>query len=199
MTALALVEPFRTHSHPAPVESEAFRLAMRDLASGVSLITHGVGRSRTGLTATSVSSPSADPPTLIVCINRASSLYSQIAVGDHFGVSVLAAGQEEYADVFAGRTGLKGAERFHGGRWLTAPSGVNLLADAVCTLECEVEDLIERHTYAIMIGRVRLARQGVAGGALVYWRGGYDQLGWSAEEVSRAIGLTPPPTCRAPT
>jgi hypothetical protein len=38
---------------------------------------------------------------------------------------------------------------------------------------------------------VRLARPRASGGALLYWRGAYDRIGWSAEEVSRAVGLAP--------
>ena len=169
----------------------AFRLAMRQLASGVCLVTHGEGESRTGLTATSVSSLSAEPPTLIVCVNRSASLYERLNRGDAFGVSVLGAQHAEYADRFAARTGLAGAERFRFGDWLETPSGVSVLADALATFECEAEDVIERHTHAILIGRVVVAAPRPNEGALLYWRGAYDRIGWSAEEVSRAIGVTP--------
>jgi flavin reductase (DIM6/NTAB) family NADH-FMN oxidoreductase RutF len=170
----------------------SFRLAMRQLASGVCLVTHGAGAARTGLTATSVSSLSLDPPTLIVCVNKSASLFSQLRRGDAFGVSVLGAQHAEFADRFAGRAGLKGAERFAEGDWLETPAGVNLLADALAGLECEAEEVIERHTHAILIGRVTSAAPHPSEGALLYWRGGYDRIGWSAEEVSRAIGLGAP-------
>ena len=177
---------------PAPSTAfESFRLAMRQLATGVSVITHGAGDHRTGFTATSVSSLSADPPTLIVCVNRAASLFAQLSAGDLFGVSVLNARHAEIADGFAGRAGVSGAERFHQGRWTTTPDGVSLLADAIALFECRVEDVIERHSHAILIGRVRLASPRPAGGALLYWRGAYDSIGWTDEELSRAIGLSP--------
>jgi len=175
----------------APSAAESFRQAMRQLASGVSVITHGDGEYRTGLTATSVSSLSAEPPALIVCVNRSASLYARLGAGDLIGVNVLAADHAEIADRFAGRGGLKGAERFAEGRWITTPDGVWLLADAVAAFECEVEDIIERHSHAILIGRVRLAAPRPAEGALIYWRGAFDRIGWSADEVSRAIGVTP--------
>ena len=170
---------------------DAFRLAMRQLASGVSIVTHGEGERRTGLTATSVSALSAEPPTLIVCVNRGASLFGQIAQGDAFGVSVLGAHHTEFADRFANRTGLRGAERFREGVWATTPAGVSVLADAIAALECEIEEIIERHTHAILIGRVTFALPKPADAALLYWRGGYDRIGWSAEEVSRAIGAAP--------
>jgi len=183
MTALARVETPRRPAPAVPVLAEAgadnFRAAMRQLASGVSLITHGVGAGRRGMAATSVSSLSVDPPTLIVCVNRAASMYPDLALGNAFGVSILAADQQEIADRFAGRTGVNGAERFDEERWLIAP------------FECEVEAIVERHTHAIVIGRVKRVADRGGDGALVYWRGGYDRVGWSAEEVSRAVGLSP--------
>jgi flavin reductase (DIM6/NTAB) family NADH-FMN oxidoreductase RutF len=175
-----------------PMEPTAsFRLAMRQLASGVCLVTHGEGENRVGLTATSVSSLSVEPPTLIVCINRAASLYTRLRRGDAFGVSVLGAQHAEFADRFASRTGLKGAERFNQGEWIETSGGVSLLADALASFACEAEEVIERHTHAIVVGRVASAEPGATDGALLYWRGAYDRIGWSAEEVSRAFGAAP--------
>jgi flavin reductase (DIM6/NTAB) family NADH-FMN oxidoreductase RutF len=169
--------------------AQDFKLAMRQLASGVCVITHGSGAQRTGFTATSVTSLSSEPPTLIVCVNRAASLYAQLASGDLFGVNVLGAHHCEIADRFAGRAGLAGADRFREGRWSTFADGVSILDDALAAFVCETDEVIVRHTHAILIGRVRLARPQAQGGALLYWRGTYDQIGWSDEEVSRAVGL----------
>jgi len=195
MTAVARAETQRPQSFGgrelAKADADNFRAAMRQLACGVSLITVGAGAERRGMTATAVSSLSVEPPTLIVCVNRTASMYPGLVRGGAFGVSILAAGGQEIADRFAGRTGVNGAERFDEGRWLIAPSGVSLFADSVSAFECEVEDVIERHSHAVVIGAVkRIAVQG-GDGALVYWRGDYDRLGWSAEEVSRAVGLSP--------
>ncbi len=167
----------------------AFRNAMRQLASGVCLVTHGTGAARTGLTATSVASLSVEPPTLIVCVNKSASLYAQLKRGDAFGVSVLGAQHGEFADRFASRTGFKGAERFAEGDWLQTPAGVSVLADALAAVECEAEEIIERHTHAVLVGRVLSAASRPADGALIYWRGGYDRIGWSAEEA-RVLGAS---------
>ena len=167
----------------------AFRLAMRQLASGVLVVTHGSGPLRTGFTATSVTSLSMEPPTLLVCVNRAASLYQQLAAGDLFGVNILAAHHTEIADRFAGRDGVERAERFRDGGWSTPVEGVSLLDDALASFVCQAEEVIERRTHAILIGRVRFARSQTEGGALLYWRGDYDRIGWSEEELSRAVGL----------
>ena len=142
------------------------------------------------MTATSVSSLSADPPTLIVCVNRSASIYPSLAHGQLFAVNVLAAEQSDIANHFAGRTGVNGADRFQAGAWRSRAGGPPLLRDAAAVFECEVEDLLERHTHAIMIGRVVESFSAARSAALVYWRGDYDRLGWSAEEASLAVGLT---------
>jgi flavin reductase (DIM6/NTAB) family NADH-FMN oxidoreductase RutF len=195
MTALAAVDACRRLSASGPTFVEAdvdtFRAAMRCLASGVCLVAHSVGGAPAGMTATAVASLSLDPPTLIVCLNRAASTYAGLARGVAFGVSVLGADHRELAERFAGRAGAEGAERFREGRWLVPPSGAPLLGEALAAFDCEVEDIVERHTHGIVIGRVRRAAAGAGGGALVYWRGGYDQLGWSRDELSRATGFSP--------
>jgi flavin reductase (DIM6/NTAB) family NADH-FMN oxidoreductase RutF len=169
----------------------AFRQAMRRLPAGVCVVSIGEGGERTGLTATSVSSFSVDPPTLLVSVNCASSSYEALTRFRAFGVSVLAADHHAVANSFSGREGVRGPERYAVGRWLILASGVSVLSDAVAAFDCEVEERIERHTHAIVIGRVRGLLIPGGPSALVYWRGQYDQLGWTDEEVSRAVGLRP--------
>ncbi len=173
------------------VESGAYRSAMRQLASGVAVVTVGEGDARNGMTATSVTSLSAEPPTLLVCANRGASSYPAFERLGAFVVNVLAADQREIADCFAGRTGAKGVERFAAGDWIALPDGGFALAGAIAVFDCVLEERIERRSHAIVIGRVRRALIGAGAGALVYWRGGYDQVGWSDAEISRAVGLRP--------
>jgi flavin reductase (DIM6/NTAB) family NADH-FMN oxidoreductase RutF len=169
----------------------AVRDAMRQLAGGVSVVTSGSGQERAGVTVTSIASLSADPPTLLVCVDRASSSYRAILSHGRFAVNVLAADQREIADRFAGGSELKGEDRFREGRWLALPGGAPYLADSVGVFDCEADERIERHTHAIVIGRIRRVLIGDGSGALVRWRGAYDQVGWSRDEIARAVGLSP--------
>jgi len=183
---------FAEGSVPRKIEPrDEFRVAMRELAGGVSIISAGEGERRAGFVATSVSSLSLDPPTLIVCVNRSSSSWPVLREASSFGVNVLSASHRELADRFAGRTGAEGAERYKDGSWTRLGAGAPLLSDALAAFDCSVEEIIERHSHAILIGRVAAVRRRSDCGALVYWRGDYDQLGWSTEEISNAIGLTP--------
>src|SRR5882762_5405432 len=137
------------------VSPDDFRGAMRHLAGGVSVITAGRGKEITGMTVTSVSSLSVDPPTLIVSINRESSSWPLVNRHGFFGINILKADQLDVAERFTGKGGLKGADRFAGAEWITLASGVPLLVGALAAVDCEVEEIVERHSHGIVIGRVR--------------------------------------------
>ncbi|MCJ9705983.1 MULTISPECIES: flavin reductase family protein [unclassified Bradyrhizobium] len=156
-----------------PVSSADFRGAMRHLTGGVSVITAGRGKDITGMTVTSVTSLSVEPPTLLVSINRDASSFPLIRRHGAFGVNILNADQLDVAERFSGKGGLKGADRFAGARWVTAVSGVPLLAGALSAFDCEVEEIVERHSHGIVIGRVRDIKSLTRTAALAYWHGQY--------------------------
>jgi flavin reductase (DIM6/NTAB) family NADH-FMN oxidoreductase RutF len=155
-------------------EELGYRRAMRQLAGGVSVVTVGRAPHRTGFTATSVSSLSVDPPRLIVSLNRNSSSYPAIERCRSFGVNVLAHHHQDIAARFGG--GAKGEARYGTDCWHTMVTGASLLCDALAAFDCEIEEIIERHTHAIIIGRVVAARHRNVGDTLVYWRGDYHGL-----------------------
>jgi len=166
-----------TSDPPLPdAEPAAFRGALRRLAGGVSVITTGAAADRTGLTVTSVSSLSADPPSVVFGLNLAGSSYPVLERFRAFGVNILAERHRAVADRFAGRDGVKGPERYAGTEWITLATGASLLADAPAALDCEVEELILRHSHAIVLGRVKAVHLGPPADALLYWQGGYAGL-----------------------
>ena len=153
-----------------------FRGAMRQLAGGVSVITVGRGEDTSGMTVTSVASLAVDPPSLVVSINRASSSWPLLERYRSFGVNILRADQIAIAERFDGRNGLKGADRFTGAQWLQLASGVPLLKGALAAIDCEVEDIVERHSHALVIGRVLDLVLSQPAAALAYWQGQYVAL-----------------------
>jgi flavin reductase (DIM6/NTAB) family NADH-FMN oxidoreductase RutF len=155
------------------VSADDFRGAMRHLVGGVSVITAGRGEDITGMTVTSVSSLSVDPPTLIVGVNLSSSTYPVLRRHSVFGVNILTADQLDIADRFSGKGGLKGRDRFAGGEWITRALSAPLLVGALAAVDCEVEEVIERHSHAIVIGRVRDLILSKRESALGYWHGRY--------------------------
>jgi len=154
----------------------AFRAAMRKLAGAVSVLTVGQGEARTGLTATSVTSLSVEPPTLLICVNRAASSAAPLLKERAFAINVLRPHHRDVADRFAGKGGLKGPERYPGADWTRLETGAPVLADALAAFDCELEDAIERHSHLIIIGRVVASRITESAEPLLYWAGDYRGL-----------------------
>jgi flavin reductase (DIM6/NTAB) family NADH-FMN oxidoreductase RutF len=176
----------RTISAQREVSSGEFRDALRHLTGGVSVITAGQGQDISGMTVTSVSSLSIDPPSLIVSINRSASSWPLLQRYGFFGVNILASDQLAIAERFTGKGGLKGADRFVGAEWTTRTSGVPLLVGALAAIECEVEEAIERHSHAIVIGRVLDVQSSSRSAALAYWHGQYVAIDQDEDAVRLA-------------
>lgn len=159
----------------AQADAAAVKRALRSLAGGVSVITAGRGEDRTGATVTSATGLSMDPPTMIVNINKGSSTWPAIQRHGHFCVNILAEGQQAIANRFAGIGGVKGAARYEGAEWTTLVSGAPVLVNALSAIDCEVEEVIERHSHAIILGRAVAVLDG-DGESLVYHNGGYGRV-----------------------
>jgi len=158
------------------VDVDQFKDSMRHLAGAVSVITVGRGEDRTGFTATSVSSLSIEPPSVLVSLNRNSSSWPVLQRHGTFAVNVLAHDQQHIADRFAGRGGIKGAERYHGADWTELVTGTLALSDALTVLDCELDEAIDRHSHSILIGRVRAITIRGEAQPLVYWHGAYRHI-----------------------
>ena len=176
----------RAVSIDSEVSSGDFRNAMRRLTGGVSVITAGIGWDISGMTVTSVSSLSVDPPALIVSINREASSWPLVRRYGFFGVNILTSDQIDIAERFTGKDGLRGADRFAGAHWTTRVSGVPLLTDALAVIDCEVEDVVERHSHAIVIGRVLDVAVSARTAALAYWQGRYVAIDQDEDAVKLA-------------
>ncbi len=161
---------------PADAEAAAFRFAMREFASGVAIVTCGAGESRAGCTVTALASLSLSPPSLVVCISRAAATLARLRECRAFAVSVLGAEHRSLAERFAGRGGVGGAARFSRGDWVTLVTGAPVLSDALAGIDCRVEDILDRHSHAIVIGAAVAVRRGGDGPALAHWRSRFETL-----------------------
>ncbi len=157
-------------------EVRTFKNAMRHLAAAVSVVTTGRGESRTGFTASSVTSLSMDPPTLLVCLNRQSSASPVLLAHGAFCINVLASTQLHLAERFTGRDGSHGAARYRDSTWQEMPSGALGNADALALIDCELEEAIDRHSHTILIGRPRHVVTNSRAEPLLYWHGAYRLL-----------------------
>lgn len=146
-----------------------FREAMSRLGAAVNVIT-STGRSgRVGFTATAVCSVSDQPPTLLVCMNRSSSLHAILKENGVLCVNTLADDQRELSPVFAGLTGVWGEERFNVAHWRTMTSGSPVLDDALVSFDCVIERAIEVGTHSVFFCPVVDVATKIDGNPLLYF------------------------------
>jgi flavin reductase (DIM6/NTAB) family NADH-FMN oxidoreductase RutF len=157
----------------AEIDSDCFRIAMRELAGGVAIVTVGRDSDVTGFTATSVSSLCMRPPRLLVCVAQSSSSWRTLQRYPYFGVNLLRDEERALANRFAGRDGLEGAARYAGARWTTVLTGTPVLENALAAFDCEVTEMLPHCDHAIIVGRVCAMRSSTGSFPLVYWHGDY--------------------------
>jgi flavin reductase (NADH)/flavin reductase len=137
--------------------AQSFRSGMRHLAAHVCLITTvSPDGLRQGLTATAVCSVSADPPTLLCCVNRQIAPFAAIRGSGIFAVNVLGVLDRELAERFAGE--IQGEARFDIGSWSTLVTGAPLLESALVTFDCRLTRLEEVATHGILFGEIQAIR-----------------------------------------
>src|ERR1700742_3894701 len=118
---------------PTTISAEDFRLAMRRLAGGVSIISGAGPDGPLGVTATAVTSLTADPPSILCCLNRSLELETAVKDTGKFGVNMLRADHHDLAKRFAGMHGVRGSAKFEQGNWRILPSDVPALFDSLVT------------------------------------------------------------------
>ena len=133
-----------------------FRQGMRALVGGVTVVgALDSAGTPVGLTATAVTSLSSEPPSLLVCVNRQTTLAAALCAESIFSVNVLAADQSEISKAFGGQLGIHGPERFAYGDWRRAhDSGVPLLSGCRVSFECRVAHVHDWATHHVVIGSV---------------------------------------------
>lgn len=137
-----------------PVDAGSFRAAMARFPGAVTIVTSAGGGERRGMTATAVCSVSADPPSLLVCLNRATGTCAMVAETGLFNVALLPGDGGAVAMRFAGSGGAMGADKFALGDWQTDPRGLPLLGSAVVNFCCEVAEAVQAGSHTVFIGHV---------------------------------------------
>lgn len=151
------------------------RLALRRFARAVVVISAREGDNRYAMVATAVSELSLDPPSMVICVNRAASIHSPLDRGAAFCINVLHSAQEEVAKTCGGAT--KGEARFAVGEWREdSQGGVPWLADAQASILCDNVDKLSFGTHQLFVGRVTRAAFAPQTAPLLYADGRYAAL-----------------------
>ena len=137
------------------VDAGSFRAAMARFPGAVTIVTACTAAGeRRGITATAVCSVSAEPPSLLVCLNRKTGTCAAVRETGRFNVNLLTEGAAAVALRFAGVGGVTGEAKFDEGSWQADARGLPLLADAVAQFSCEVAEVTDAGSHSVFIGHI---------------------------------------------
>jgi len=155
------------------VTADQFKLGMRQLAATVNVISVLADGKPLGMLATAVCSVCAEPPTLLVCINRSASMHGAIRETGKFCVNVLDQKQFDTACQFMSRDS---SERFTVCEWDALATGAPAIQGALVNFDCVLDSEVDVGTHTICFGRVVGQRTVEEGRPLIYHDGKYSVL-----------------------
>ncbi|NIB41140.1 flavin reductase family protein [Pseudomaricurvus alkylphenolicus] len=156
--------------------AQAMREGMRRLASGVCVLsTRDTQQHPLAMTATSVTSVSDEPASLLVCVNKSARIHQAITEGADFCINLLHQSQQEVSNRCAG--GDQGESRFEVGNWVL-DEGLPYLSDGLAAFFCQQDKLVPYGTHTIVIGTINrvLVSENDVIDPLMYLNGGYQLL-----------------------
>lgn len=171
--SLAECEPLTHEMDPEPIPPHRLREVAGHFATGICVITAEdpvIGPH--GMTLNSLTTVSADPASLLICLNRGSTTHKVVLRAGRFAVNVLGTGQEGLAELFA----TKRSEKFRQIPWHRSSLGTPLLSGAIASLECVVTQTHDVHTHTVVCADVVDAAVG-GGSPLLFHAGRLTSLG----------------------
>ena len=128
-----------------------FRRVCSCFPTGVTVTTLiGIDGQPHGVTISSFTSVSLQPPLELICIDHRSRIVQHLTLGHSFAINVLSHDQHEISNRFARQQ----AHRFSGVAWHTGLTGAPLLDGAAAILECNLYQSIEAGDHLIILGEV---------------------------------------------
>ncbi|HET7814824.1 MAG TPA: flavin reductase family protein [Candidatus Baltobacteraceae bacterium] len=146
---------------------------MRHFPTGVTVVTSIKDGEPRGVTVNAFASVSADPPMVLICINREARSYLYISTSKIFCVNILSGDQRALAERFSGKLREK---QFEGVGYRTDATGAAVLDGVVGHLDCEVTEEHHAGTHSIFIGRV-ISGDSRPGSPLGYYDGAFHDFG----------------------
>jgi len=134
---------------PSAETARAYRAALGQFGTGVTVVTTNSDWGRIGITANSFSSVSLDPPLVLWSVSKGSKRYPPFSQSEHFAIHVLGSDQADICNGFAGR-----ADAFDGLDWADNAHGVPLIHNCLARFECRKSDVHDAGDHAIMVGEV---------------------------------------------
>lgn len=159
----------------AAQRADQLRSAMRAWTSGVTIVTATSEGQQHGMTVSSFTSISLDPPLIVISLQTASRTHDVVVKAGAFGVTILAVDQQELSERFASRHASMG-ERLDGLEIETLVTGAPLIKGGLAYLDCRVRQSIPSGMNTLFIAEVMAVRGDDHDAPLVYHDRTYHQL-----------------------
>lgn len=156
------------------LDSLQFRRALGRFATGVCVITaNPSGFSPFGVTVNSFASLSLDPPLVLWSLQKSSDTMDAFTAASHYCVNVLSEDQQ----ALSGRFAKKGEHALELAHYRIGETGLPVLHGTLAAFECAIDARHDGGDHVILIGRVLAMHYPEPGRPLLYFDGGYRQLG----------------------
>jgi flavin reductase (DIM6/NTAB) family NADH-FMN oxidoreductase RutF len=155
-------------------DRDQFKTLLRRWASGVAIVTTRAGERVAGMTATSFTAVSLEPPLVLVCADKKALTLPVLEEAGSFAVNVLADSQYELSARFA----LSGNEalRFDGLLCRTGPTGSPWLPETLAVLDCRTVATHDAGDHVILVGEVQASEWDDDRSPLLYYDAAYRRL-----------------------
>jgi flavin reductase (DIM6/NTAB) family NADH-FMN oxidoreductase RutF len=153
------------------LDAKAFWTTLGQRPVGMTVVTADSDDGPTGFIGLSAAHVTASPPTMLVSVDHRTSALNGVLSRRHFAINFLPAEANEVADAFGGKAGLSGAARFSPGQWRILSTGAPIYIDALGVFDCTVEEIVQRSSVSIIIGKVAALAWRDDGDPLTFFRG----------------------------
>lgn len=150
------------------VDAQTFRETLAHWATGVTVVTTVVQGSAVGITASSFTSLSVNPPRVLVSVNKRLYTHQAIHNAGIFAVNVLSEDQLEWGMRFAGLT-PETEDRFAGIAIFRAQTGAPILPGVLAWVDCAVRERYDGVDHTIFVGEVLAAGTSGDANPLLYY------------------------------
>jgi len=154
------------------IDPDTYRHVCSQFATGVAVATvRAAAGTPHGLTVSSFTPVSIEPPLILICIDLRSSTVNHFRTCAFFAINVLAAAQRELSVVFA----TKPEGRFDGLEWHPGPTGCPIFPAALAIIECKLDRVVEAGDHVVLFGEM-VHTQTHPGDPLIYFNRTYRSL-----------------------
>ncbi len=137
-------------------QQNGLKQAMRAYPQGVTVATTSSHEGPRGITVSSFTSVSLEPPLVLISIAKNSAVHDLFKGADAFAINFLADDQRSVSDRFAGRTNAK--DRFEGIRFTKGVTGSPIIDGVRAIIECRAWEVYDGGDHSILVGEVVSAR-----------------------------------------